>query len=194
MADVRITAVETADSWAPGTTHSVDVKIDNKETVGPVGWGSVVCPSDGFVNDGHMTDVTLRIRSAAGGVVYERTKGECIPVERPSTSFGPNATIHFEASIPSSGNYTIEAELQVRGDNGSDQSDTYPLTVGSGGSETPQDGDTGGAGLFPDVGESVDPSDPLGTLTSNPALAAVAALAVLVLLAPYAEAGAAVAD
>jgi hypothetical protein len=198
MANIEITAVEFAESWAPGSSQSVDVKIDNHETVGPIGWGDVVCPSDGTVNDGHMTDVTLRIEDATTGVsVYEETKGECVPVERPSTSFGPNATVHFSPSISTAGDYVVRATLQVRGNNGSDTSDSYPLTVGSGGADTPQPGDDRDAGLLPgsglddavdDVGGVAD--DPLGAAVDNPAVAAAALLVLLIVLRPYASLGA----
>jgi len=192
MANIEITAVEFADSWAPGATQSVDVRIDNHESLGPAGWGPVVCGSDGLVNSGHMTDVTLRIESAGGTTVYEETKGECVPVERPSTAGGPNATVHFEPAV-SVGDYNVSAELQVRGNNGFDSSDLYPLTVSESGSETPPEGDTGGGGLWsgsPDI----DPSDPVGSISDNPMLAAAAALAVLVLLSSYADLAASAMD
>ncbi|AXG09474.1 hypothetical protein [Haloplanus rubicundus] len=197
MADIPITSVEFADSWAPGTIQSVDVKIDNKETMAPAGWGPAVCSSDGIWNSGHMTDVTLIIEDPSGAVVWERTKGECIPAERPTTAGGPNATVHFEPSISTAGEYAVIAEVQVRGNNGFDRSDRYPLTVGSGGLTTPPAGDDRDAGLFPDSGlEDVadDVSDaasnPIGAAVDNPALAAGAVLLGLIVLRPYASLGA----
>ncbi|MFD1632280.1 hypothetical protein ACOZ4L_05745 [Haloplanus ruber] len=192
MANIPITAVEFADTWAPGTIQSVDVKIDNKETTGPAGWGPAVCPSDGIWNDAHMTDVTLRIETATGETVYEETKGECIPAERPSTAAGPNATVHFEPSISDPGEYAVVAEVQVRGGNGFDRSDRYPLTVGSGGATQPPEGGERGAGLFPGADVPVDQilSDPIGAAVDNPALAFGALLLGLIVLRPYASLGA----
>jgi hypothetical protein len=114
-----------------------------------------------------------------------------VPVERPSTSFGPNATVHFGVSIPNPGEYTIEAEVQVRGDNGSDTSDLYPLTVAESGSSTPEDGDDRGAGIIPDPGggdvaEDLA-EDPLGTALDSPAISVGVVLVVLVLLSSYAD-------
>jgi hypothetical protein len=197
MANVEITAVDFAGPWSPGAMQSVDVAIDNKETVGPAGWGPVACSSDGLVNDGHMTDVTLRIEDAATGVAaYEETKGECIPVERPSTAFGPNATVHFSPSLPA-GEYVVRAELQVRGDNGTDRSDSHPLTVEAGGATQPPDGEDGRGGLLPGVGDGsdgIDLSDPLGSAADNPAIAAVGVILMLILLSSYADLAASVVD
>ncbi|WP_251327919.1 hypothetical protein [Haloplanus pelagicus] len=194
MANIEITAVEMTNSWATGVPQSVDVKIDNHESMGPAGWGPVVCPSDGIWNAGHMTDVSLRIEDAdTGAVVWSATKPTCIPVERPSTSLGANAIVHFEPSVDSSGNYVVSAEVQVRGDNGKDTSDLYPLTVGSGGSDLPPNGDERGAGLFPGAGDvPVDDvlDDPLGAMADNPAIALGAVLALLIVLRPYASLGA----
>lgn len=193
MANIEITGVDLANSWAPGATQSVDVHVDNHESVGPVGWGPVVCPSDGIVNDGHMVDVTLRIRnSTTGTVVFEKTKGECIPVERPSTAFASNATVSFSPSVSSEGSYTVRASLQVRGNNGTDQSDTYPLRVEEGGATVPPSGDERGGGLLPGVDAPVDGivEDPVGAMTDNPALAFGALLLGLIVLRPYASLGA----
>jgi hypothetical protein len=192
VANIEITGVDLLTSWAPGATQSVDVHVDNHETVGPVGWGPVVCDSDGIVNDGHKVEVTLRIRdSTTGTVVWEATKSECIPVERPSTSFGPNATLSFAPSVTESGSYTVRANLQVLGNNGGDQSDTYPLQVEQGGATAPPDGDERGAGLLPGVdapGGVLD--DPIGAAVDNPALAFGAVLLGLIVLRPYASLGA----
>jgi len=193
VANIEITAVEMADTWATGASQSVDVKIDNHESVGPVGWGPVVCSSDGIWNTGHMSDVILRIEDAdTGTVVWEASKGKCIPVERPSTSLGANATVHFEPSVDSAGTYVVTAEVQVRGDNGTDTSDRYPLTVGAGGSDLPPSGDERGAGLFPGADVPVDDvlADPIGAMADNPALALGAVLGLLIVLRPYASLGA----
>lgn len=192
MANIEITGVDLVSSWAPGMTQSVDVHIDNHETVGPVGWGPVVCDSDGIVNDGHKADITLRIRdSTTGTVVWEATKSECIPVERPSTSFGPNATVSFAPSVSDSGSYTVRVDLQVLGNNGNDQSDTYPLQVEQGGATAPPDGDEHGAGLLPGVDTPDNVlDDPIGAAVDNPALAIGAVLFGLIALRPYASLGA----
>ena len=193
MANIEITAVEMSNSWAPGAPQSIDVKIDNHESLGPIGWGPVVCPSDGSVNSGHMTDVSLSIVEATSGVeVWSETKGECIPVERPSTSFGANAMVHFEPTVTAPGDYVVTAEVAVRGDNGTDTSDRYPLTVGSSGSDLPPSGDERGAGPFPGVDVPVDEilADPIGAMTDNPALALGAVLVLLIVLRPYASLGA----
>jgi len=191
VANIEITGVDLANSWAPGATQSVDIHIDNHESVGPVGWGPVTC-GDGWVNNGHMVDVTLRIRnSTTGTVVFEETKGECIPVERPSTAFGPNATVSFEPSVSETGTYTVRADLQARGNNGTDQSDTYPLRVEDGGADLPPSGDERGAGLLPGVDTPDDLlDDPVDAMTDNPALAFGAVLLALIVLRPYASLGA----
>jgi len=190
VANIEITGVDLANSWAPGATQSVDVHVDNHESVGPAGWGPVTC-GDGWVNNGHMVDVTLTIRDSTTGVVVEETKGECIPVERPSTSFSPNATVSFSPSVSETGTYTVRAELQVRGNNGTDQSDTYPLRVEEGGRMVPPSGDERGGGLLPGVDAPdglVD--DPIGAAVDNPALAFGAVLLALIVLRPYASLGA----
>lgn len=180
MANIEVTDVSFVDSWAPDSLQSVDVKIDNHEAVGPVGWGPVACPDSGLVNDGHMTDVTLRIRSSQGIVVWEGTKGQCVPVERPSTSLGPNATVSFEPRIATPGEYTVQAEVQVRGDNGNDTSDLYPLVVEDSGATVPPQGDDRDAGLLPGA-EAPDLSQ-AGPDWMDEAAWLVAALIVVVML------------
>ncbi|QIO23716.1 hypothetical protein [Haloarcula sp. JP-L23] len=201
MADIRVRYVDYRDEQAANQPFPVEVGINNLETVGPVGWGPVVCPDSGAVNNGHMTDVTLTIRDSTGSVVETLEEPLCVPVNRPSLVGQANATAEFQPSLPP-GEYTVTAEVAVRGNNGTDTSQPQSLTVSEGTDSLP--GGDADRGFWQDPGPDgndggTDGSDPFAAIpgvTATEAKVGGGLVVLLVLLwvaAPYASLGASLA-
>lgn len=202
MADIRVRYVDYADEQAANQPFPVEVGINNNETVGPIGWGPVVCPDSGAVNSGHMTDVTLTVRDSNGSPVETYEEGLCVPVNRPSEFGSANAVAEFTVSLPP-GDYTLAAEVQVRGDNGHDSAQPKQLTVTDGTDSL--DGGDADRGWWtdpgPEGGDDPDsnPANPLADVFGvSPSTAKLLAgggalLIALMILSPYAQMGASIA-
>ncbi|MFC7204722.1 hypothetical protein ACFQJC_14475 [Haloferax namakaokahaiae] len=192
MADVRIAGVEFDNPGFSGSPTSVTVKVNNRELMGPVGFGEVTC-AGGLTNDGHAVEVTLTIKDALTGTpVWSRTKDGCARAE----DWDNTLRLEF-LPVLDAGDYTLQASLQVKGDNGSDTGSVRSLTVTGDAADVPGSDTSGSSfdfsqwtGSADGDGNSDGPSfnfDPLGDLPSGNVVLAVI---VLLLLAWLADSGA----
>jgi hypothetical protein len=135
MADITLSNITFETPQQTETPFPVSVSVENNETVAPVYGAEALCSNGVFAADGHKVDVTVRVRdSSTGQVVQEKTTQVCATVEQPSNVAG-DTTAEVTVSVPSEGQYSVEAEGVVPGAGGSDTAQPKTLTVG-----TPDDG------------------------------------------------------
>lgn len=163
MPDVRIESIDYADGQAAGVPFTVEVEVNNLETVAPLYGSPALCSKGVFSPDGHKIEVTLIVERGFSEV-WRETKSGCAPVQAFSQALGGNARIEFEPQLPA-GDYTLRAKVEAM-PNGSDSSDSKTLTVrgDTSGLDGGSDGSGGGGWNLGDVLDDSDGSNSGGTL------------------------------
>jgi len=133
-----------------GTPFTVDVKINNRATVGGVFGNQAKCSfkaEDGYKISGHLCDVTVDL-IGPNGVEFSETEFDiCAPIDGPLI---PDPLIRFDVPAPEAGSYDIRATV----DPVNDPPDSAKVTIDveevgdapDAGNPGDNDGDGGGSG------------------------------------------------
>jgi len=159
MADLRIRNVDSRSMQPAGQAWPVTVAVNNLETVA-FAWEPGTCNENG--EPGHKANVTLEVRSSAGGEVWSETKQVCVPRNRVGQLLGANKRVEFTPVVDTKGEYTLTASVEAVNSSGGDTSD--PVRVTATGVEETEQADSGvdnGGGdawnPFPDDSGGNDP-------------------------------------
>lgn len=127
--------IENEGELATNTPFTVNVPVENHNTLGPVLGG---CVNSGV--EGHKVRVRLNIEHAQGATAWSGSQTVCAPIQ---STLAPNVRARFTPELEESGEYIVRAYVQQVNGASEDTSEAHRIQVSDDVSTIPLGGTEG---------------------------------------------------